>query len=87
MIGTGEVIWAFKAGAGFFSSPTYHDGVIFAGGNDDKLYAVDADTGTLKWTFQAGEARGFGGGAGAGGGRGSADRRATGRVPPLQSSQ
>jgi outer membrane protein assembly factor BamB len=36
------------------SSPVVHDSVLYVGSGNGKLYAVDAKTGALKWTFASG---------------------------------
>jgi outer membrane protein assembly factor BamB len=63
----GKLIWSFKAFSGalpdrrydwpdyFQSSPTVHDGVVYFGAGDGRIYAVNADTGLLKWHYQTGE--------------------------------
>jgi len=47
-------LWSFKAGEfpRFRSAPTVVDGTVFVGGQDENLYAVDAETGTQKWAFE-----------------------------------
>ncbi len=35
------------------SSPTVEDGTVYVGSADKKLYAVDAETGRLRWSFAA----------------------------------
>jgi outer membrane protein assembly factor BamB len=47
------VKWKLKTNGGIYSSPAVADGVVFVGSNDGRLYAVDADSGTVKWTFAA----------------------------------
>jgi hypothetical protein len=39
-----------------FSSPAVAYGTVFIGSYDGKMYALDQDTGALKWSFNAGEA-------------------------------
>jgi outer membrane protein assembly factor BamB len=61
---SGRLIWRFdtkgrsinSANYGFdrraiLASPAVSDGVVYIGSRDARLYAVDAATGTLKWTF------------------------------------
>ncbi|MCC5827241.1 PQQ-binding-like beta-propeller repeat protein [Alkalimonas sp.] len=38
----------------FLSSALVHDGVVYFGSSDQHLYALDADTGKLRWAFQTG---------------------------------
>ena len=35
-------------------SPTVTNGVVYAGSNDDHIYALDAETGALLWGFETG---------------------------------
>jgi outer membrane protein assembly factor BamB len=63
----GELVWSFKAFSGalpdrrydwpdyFQSSPTIHNGEVFFGAGDGRIYAVNADTGKLKWHYQTGD--------------------------------
>ncbi len=46
-------LWNIRSNAGreFFSSPALLDGVLYFGCNDGNLRAVDALTGSVKWTF------------------------------------
>ena len=37
----------------FTSSPTVQDNIVYVGGTDDNLYAIDADTGHVNWKFHA----------------------------------
>ena len=50
----GSVIWSYTVGShakgkGIFSSPKIHNGVLYFGGYDGNVYALDARTGTKKW--------------------------------------
>jgi len=38
-----------------FSSPTYSNGIVYIGGQDNNLYAFDAETGAVKWTAPTGD--------------------------------
>jgi len=46
--------WSFQAGDQLTSSPIVVNGIVYIGSSDDKVYALDAASGTLKWSFQAG---------------------------------
>jgi outer membrane protein assembly factor BamB len=48
-----EELWFVRANAGreFFSSPALVDGVLYFGCNDGNMRAVDAQSGSVKWTF------------------------------------
>jgi outer membrane protein assembly factor BamB len=52
-----KVRWSFASGArddkgGFENAPALdNDGTLYIGGNDGVLYALDAKTGNVKWTF------------------------------------
>lgn len=45
------VKWSFRTGGPIVGSPVIADGVIYFGGMDTNLYAVDAQTGQQKWKF------------------------------------
>jgi outer membrane protein assembly factor BamB len=47
------VKWRFHTGGAIFSSATISNGIVYAGSNDGKLYAVRAADGTLAWSFSA----------------------------------
>lgn len=38
----------------FLSSALVHDGVVYFGSSDQHLYALDADTGKMRWAFKTG---------------------------------
>jgi outer membrane protein assembly factor BamB len=47
--------WSFTTGANIeFSSPAVANGVVYEGADDGKLYALDASTGSLLWSFPTG---------------------------------
>ena len=55
--GPGEsasLLWKFKTGEGVYSSPAVHRDVIYLGGRDGVLYALDSSTGEEKWRYQPG---------------------------------
>ncbi|HXN48462.1 MAG TPA: PQQ-binding-like beta-propeller repeat protein, partial [Bryobacteraceae bacterium] len=45
------VKWRFATGDRLVSSPVFSDGVLYFGGDDDNVYAVDAASGRQKWKF------------------------------------
>jgi len=50
-----ESVWTFKTdvgNVGFVSSPVIAGGMVYVGSLDNWLYALDAETGQEKWTFQ-----------------------------------
>jgi outer membrane protein assembly factor BamB len=53
---TREPAWSFATGAPIWSSPTVHEGAVYFGGNDGRVYALDAETGRARWRFQTGGA-------------------------------
>src|SRR5512143_916905 len=46
--------WTFEATAGFETNPLVVNGLVYAGNRDGSMYAVDANTGALRWEFQTG---------------------------------
>jgi outer membrane protein assembly factor BamB len=51
---TGEELWRFRAGV-IESPPLLVDGVLYFGSWDKKVYALDAKTHRVKWTFLTGD--------------------------------
>ena len=51
---TGEEIWRFQAGA-VESSPLLVDGTLYFGTFDDRLYALDAESKRVLWSYKAGD--------------------------------
>lgn len=50
----GSQVWKYSVGdSGLVSTPAIIDNVVYAGGFDSKLHAVDLATGEAKWAFQA----------------------------------
>ena len=45
-----ENLWTYETGLGVISSPAVVDGVVYIGG-DIHVYALNATTGTLIWSF------------------------------------
>ena len=50
---TGKVIWRFRGGGPFETSPLVIGRTLYAGSWDHKLYAIDIYTGKPRWTFTA----------------------------------
>jgi outer membrane protein assembly factor BamB len=50
---TGKELWRFRMGASE-SSPIVVGGILYVGSRDDKMYAIDARTGRLRWSYTAG---------------------------------
>jgi outer membrane protein assembly factor BamB len=51
---TGTELWRFRAGV-IESSPLLVDGIVYFGSWDHKLYALDASTHRVRWTFTTGD--------------------------------
>ena len=49
-----RVKWTFPTGDRIVSSPAYADGVIYFGGDDGQVYAVDAADGRQRWKYKTG---------------------------------
>ena len=49
-----EPAWSFEAGAPLWAGATFADGVVYAGDDAGRLYALDARSGAMRWSFQAG---------------------------------
>jgi outer membrane protein assembly factor BamB len=50
---TGKIIWRFRGGGPFETSPLVIGRTLYAGSWDRKLYAIDIYTGKPRWTFTA----------------------------------
>jgi outer membrane protein assembly factor BamB len=50
----GSLMWATDIGGSSTSTPAFHNGVIFIGSDDYKLYALDAADGSFLWSFTTG---------------------------------
>ncbi|HET8521982.1 MAG TPA: PQQ-binding-like beta-propeller repeat protein [Thermomicrobiales bacterium] len=46
------IAWSFPTQEDIYSSPAVVDGAVYFGGNDGRLYAVDALDGSERWHFQ-----------------------------------
>lgn len=51
---TGAVKWSFSTDRFWYSSPSLANGVVYFGGTDLRVYALNATTGSLKWTSTTG---------------------------------
>jgi outer membrane protein assembly factor BamB len=49
-----HIKWKFPTGDRIVSSPVWNDGVIYFGGDDGNIYAVDAETGRQLWKHTTG---------------------------------
>ena len=50
-----SLIWQYETGAldeFVIVSPTVVEGVVYAGSDEDRVYALDAETGKLLWSFE-----------------------------------
>lgn len=50
---TGRLIWSIRTGAPNVAAPLVRDNTVFVGGSDGKFRALDAATGSVKWTFDS----------------------------------
>jgi outer membrane protein assembly factor BamB len=54
-IKTGAIRWSFQtAGHNVWAGPSVAGGVVYVGGDDQSLYALDAGSGAKLWSFSAG---------------------------------
>ncbi len=52
---TGQELWGYPGAEGFYlGQAAILDGVVYAPNNDGTLYALDAENGSLLWTFKTG---------------------------------
>jgi len=50
----GKIKWVFTTDSNIHSSPVVADGNVYIGARDNKLYALDAATGTQRWEYETG---------------------------------
>ena len=48
-------IWRFETGGWVVNAPAVTNGVVFAGSDDNFVYALDAGTGDMLWRFETGD--------------------------------
>jgi eukaryotic-like serine/threonine-protein kinase len=55
---SGNQLWVYGTELPLGNSPTYYNGILYVGGYDHKIHAINASNGTLKsgWTFINAEA-------------------------------
>jgi outer membrane protein assembly factor BamB len=55
--GNGSPVWTYAPSSGFdiVSSPRVSNGLVYFGGQDQKIYAVNASNGSLKWEYLTGD--------------------------------
>jgi len=51
---TNNVLWSYTTGSFVDSSPAVADGKVYVGSSDDKVYCLDAATGSLMWSYPTG---------------------------------
>jgi outer membrane protein assembly factor BamB len=51
-----EPAWTYEAGSALWAGPTHEGGVVYVGGQDGQVHAVEARTGRRLWVFRAGGA-------------------------------
>lgn len=47
--------WTFQTGGMIQAPPTYHEGIVYAGSEDGKVYAIDDADGSLVWSYATGD--------------------------------
>jgi len=47
----GKLIWKYKTEFRIRTTPAYNNGVVFFGDTDGTIYALEANTGKLKWSY------------------------------------
>ncbi len=50
-VGGLNLLWTYTTGGALQSSPSVVDGVVYVGSNDNNLYALNANTGALLWSY------------------------------------
>ncbi|HHW48151.1 MAG TPA: PQQ-binding-like beta-propeller repeat protein [Clostridiaceae bacterium] len=47
--------WVYQTGDLIQSTPTYYNGIVYVGSEDNKLYAINDSDGTLRWSYTTGD--------------------------------
>ncbi len=47
-----DLFWKYKTGSYFHSSPAIYDGLVYAGSDDNILYALDVNNGDVRWKYK-----------------------------------
>jgi hypothetical protein len=55
-VADGTKAWAFRTPVTIWNAPAVHEGVVYFGGRDGQVHALDAATGRAKWSAKAGGA-------------------------------
>ncbi len=50
----GVFVWGFRTGESCYNNPLLHKGMLYCGSRDRYLYALDAKTGEMAWSFNCG---------------------------------
>jgi outer membrane protein assembly factor BamB len=53
-VGNLKLLWQYQTGGYVASSPAVSNGVVYVGSDDNKVYAIDAASGTKLWDYDAG---------------------------------
>lgn len=53
-VATGKEKWQCKSDDLVFSTPAFHNSVVYFGGHDDYIYAANAKTGDIPWRYRTG---------------------------------
>ena len=48
------MVWRVDTGGRIDAKPLLHEGTIYIGSQDDRLYALDPVTGETRWRYEAG---------------------------------
>ena len=48
-------LWRFETGGRVVNAPAVANGVVYAGSDDNHVYALDAATGSMLWSFETGD--------------------------------
>ncbi|REJ74040.1 MAG: hypothetical protein DWQ36_09160 [Acidobacteria bacterium] len=48
-----QPLWSFDAGSPQWAGPVFADGLVYSGGEDGRLHALDAASGQRRWSFLA----------------------------------
>ncbi len=47
-----DLFWKYETGSYFHSSPAIYDGLVYAGSDENVLYALDVNNGDIRWRYK-----------------------------------
>jgi outer membrane protein assembly factor BamB len=58
-VGSLQLLWSYNTGYSVESSPAVENGLVYVGSDDRNVYALNARTGALLWSYPTGDGVGY----------------------------